>query len=75
MGLDMRPMGKPKAGFEKRFKQIMKIIQGEEKQELSFFDKLKGKKIKNILTGEEFIWENSLNFNSKGAILLTTKLN
>ena len=36
---------------------------------------LKGKKIKNILTGEEFIWENSLNFNSKGAILLTTKLN
>ena len=46
MGLDMRPMGKPKAGFEKRFKQIMKIIQGEEKQELSFFDKLKGKKIK-----------------------------
>jgi hypothetical protein len=46
MGLDMRPMGKPKAGFEKRFKQIMKIIQGEEKQEVSFFDKLKGKKIK-----------------------------
>jgi len=46
MGLDMRPMGKPKAEFEKRFKQIMKIIQGEEKQEVSFFDKLKGKKIK-----------------------------
>ena len=44
MGLDWRPMGKPKQGFEERYKQIFNIIQGTEKQELSFFDKLKGKK-------------------------------
>ena len=45
MGLDWRPMGKPKPGFEQRYNQIFRIIQGTEKQELSFFDKLKGKKI------------------------------
>ena len=45
MGLDMRPMGKPKPGFEERYIQIFRIIQGTEKQELSFFEKLKGKKL------------------------------
>ncbi|MBL0743918.1 hypothetical protein [Chryseolinea lacunae] len=30
MGLDMRPMGKPKPGFEVRFNQIFKIIGGQE---------------------------------------------
>ncbi|AWK02861.1 hypothetical protein HYN56_00980 [Flavobacterium crocinum] len=54
MGLDMRPLGKPKPGFENRFKQIMHIIQGKEKQELSFFDKLKGKK---VLSKEELLEE------------------
>ena len=44
MGLDMRPMGKPKPGFEERFNEIFKIIQGTEKQKISFIDKLKGKK-------------------------------
>jgi len=43
----MRPMGKPKKGFEKRFNQIFNIISGKEKQELSIFDKLKGKKLKS----------------------------
>lgn len=47
MGLDWRPMGKPKAGFEERFKQIFRILTDKEKQELSLLDKLKGKKIKN----------------------------
>ena len=47
MCLDMRPMGKPKPGFENRFKQIVRIIEGKEKQKISFFDKLKGKKEKN----------------------------
>lgn len=46
MGLDMRPMGKPKPGFEERFKQLMRIFEGKEKQVISFFDRLKGKKIK-----------------------------
>ena len=50
----MRPLGKPKPGFEERFKQIMRIVQEKEKQELSFFDKLKGKK---ILSKEELIQE------------------
>ena len=45
MGLDMRPMGKPKAGFEERYTQIFRIIQGTEKQELSLIDKLRGKKL------------------------------
>ncbi len=45
MGLDMRPMGKPKPGFEDRYHQIFRIIQGKEKQELSLVDKLKGKKL------------------------------
>jgi hypothetical protein len=36
---------------------------------------LKGKKFKNILTGEEFIWDNELNLSQKGAYLFTTKLN
>jgi hypothetical protein len=44
MGLDMRPLGKPKVGFENRFKQILRIVQKKETQELSFFDKIKGKK-------------------------------
>lgn len=50
----MRPLGKPKPGFEKRFKKIMQIVQGKEKQELSFFDKLKGKK---VLSKEELLEE------------------
>ncbi|WP_433833454.1 hypothetical protein [Flavobacterium anhuiense] len=54
MGLDMRPLGKPKPGFETRFKEIMQIVQGKEKQELTFFDKLKGKK---ILSKEELLEE------------------
>lgn len=54
MGLDMRPLGKPNPGFEKRFKQIMRIVENKEQQELSFFDKLKGKK---LLSKEELIQE------------------
>jgi len=54
MGLDMRPMGKPQPGFEKRFSQIFRIIQGTEKQELSFLDKLKNKK---LLSKEELLQE------------------
>jgi alpha-L-fucosidase len=47
MGLDWRPMGKPKAGFEGRFKQIFRILTDKEKQEVGLLDKLKGKKIKS----------------------------
>jgi alpha-L-fucosidase len=47
MGLDWRPMGKPKAGFERRFKQIFLILTDKEKQEIGFLDKLKGKKVKS----------------------------
>lgn len=45
MGLDMRPMGKPKLGFEERFEQIFRLLDGKDKQKLSFLDKLKGKKL------------------------------
>ncbi|MFY7839702.1 MAG: hypothetical protein ACOVP7_05470 [Lacibacter sp.] len=54
MGLDLRPMGKAKPGFEKRYEQIFKIITGAEKEEVSFFDKLKGKK---PATKEELLQE------------------
>ena len=54
MGLDWRPMGKPKSGFEERYIQIFRIIQGEEKQELNFIDRIKGKK---ILTKEQLLEE------------------
>ncbi|WP_347052781.1 hypothetical protein [Flavobacterium olei] len=54
MGLDMRPMGKPKPGFENRFNQIMRIIDGKEKQKISLLDRLKGKR---ILSKEELLKE------------------
>jgi hypothetical protein len=57
MGLDWRPMAKPKPGFEERHKQIFRIIQGEEKlKELSFVDKLSGRRpITNEKLIEEFL--------------------
>ena len=44
MGLDMRPMGKPKLGFEKRFKEIFEMLTTNSIPKLTFFDKLQGKK-------------------------------
>ena len=35
---------------------------------------LKGKKVKNIITGEEFLWKNEINLTNNGSIILTTKL-
>jgi glycosidase len=34
---------------------------------------LKGKTLKNIITGETFIWENEIKLEKKGSIILTTK--
>lgn len=45
MGLDWRPMGKPKPGREDRFNQLFRLISGAEKQSLGLLDKLKGKKL------------------------------
>ncbi len=45
MGLDMRPMGKPKPGFEKRFVEIFEMISKDKVPQPSLFDKLKGKKL------------------------------
>jgi hypothetical protein len=44
MGLDMRPMGKPKPGFEKRYHEIFEMISKDNIPQPSFLDKLKGKK-------------------------------
>src|SRR5690606_24012737 len=44
MGLDMRPMGKPKPGFEKRFIDIFEMLTKNIVPQPSFFDKVKGKK-------------------------------
>lgn len=44
MGLDMRPMGKPKPGFEKRYYEIFEMISKDNIPKPSFLDKLKGKK-------------------------------
>ena len=47
------------------------------KVDLSIYEELnlKGKKFKNILTGEEIIWDKELTLNKKGAYLFTTKMN
>lgn len=45
MGLDMRPMGKPKPGFEKRFTEIFEMVSQDRIPQPSIFDKLKGKKL------------------------------
>jgi hypothetical protein len=45
MGLDMRPMGKPKPGFEKRFIEIFEMVTQDKIPQPTLFDKLKGKKL------------------------------
>ncbi|MEQ1734722.1 MAG: hypothetical protein ABL940_13685 [Bacteroidia bacterium] len=54
MGLDMRPMGKPKVGFEKRFLEIFEMVSQDNIPKSSFLDKVKGKK---FLTKEELLNE------------------
>ena len=56
MGLDMRPMGKPKPGFERRFVEILKMLTQNKIPQATFFDKLKGKTLptKNDLLQEWF---------------------
>ena len=44
MGLDMRPMGKPKPGFEKRFLEIFEMLTKDKIPQPTFLEKLKGKK-------------------------------
>lgn len=44
MGLDWKPMNKPHKGREEEYKRLFKLLTGEVKQSISFFDKLKGKK-------------------------------
>lgn len=44
MGLDMRPMGKPKPGFEDRYKEIFNLLQSKnEEPKQGFWGKLFGK--------------------------------
>jgi hypothetical protein len=45
MGLDMRPMGKPKPGFEERFKEIFEMVSQDKIPQATLFDKLRGKKL------------------------------
>jgi len=54
MGLDMRPMGKPKPGFEKRYLEIFEMVSQDKIPQPSFLDKLKGKKLP---TREELLEE------------------
>ena len=42
MGLDMRPMGKPKKGFEKRYREIFELIFQDKILKATIVDKLKG---------------------------------
>lgn len=44
MGLDMRPMGKPKKGFEERFVEIFELISQDNFPKPTIFNKFKGKK-------------------------------
>ena len=43
MGLDMRPLGKPKKGFEKRYTEIFKMVISDTIPKPNLWDKLKGK--------------------------------
>lgn len=54
MGLDMRPMGKPKPGFEKRYLEIFKMINEDKIPKPTFIEKLSGKKLP---TKEELLEE------------------
>ena len=47
------------------------------KVDLSTYKELgfEGKKMKNIVTGEEIIWDKELNLSKKGAFIFTTKMN
>lgn len=45
MGLDMRPLGKPKSGFEREYNELFDKIQNYKSLKPSFFDKILGKKI------------------------------
>ena len=44
MGLDMRPMGKPVPGFEKRFAEILEMVSQENIPQPTLMQKLKGVK-------------------------------
>lgn len=44
MGLDWKPLNKPKAGYEQEYCQIFKYLTGKEKQKIGFIEKLKGKR-------------------------------
>jgi len=54
MGLDMRPMGKPKPGFEKRYFEIFEMVAKDKIPQPTFLDKLKRKKLP---TKEELLKE------------------
>lgn len=45
--------------------------------DLTRFDEvgLNSKKVKNIISGKELIWGNTLKLEGKGSLLFTTKLN
>jgi hypothetical protein len=43
MGLDLVPMGRPKRGFERRFREIWNILESQTIPNLSFFQKILGK--------------------------------
>jgi len=60
--------------------EIVTVILNKNKDaitlDLSRFDEigLSGTQVKNIVTSKEFVWGDSLKINSKGVILLTTKI-
>ena len=56
MGLDMRPLGKPRPGFEKRYIELYEIIANNNFPKPSFFERLSGKKYptKDELVAEWF---------------------
>ncbi|WP_189360376.1 glycoside hydrolase family 13 protein [Algibacter mikhailovii] len=75
----------PKDGVYILFRQVqdetvIHVINKNEKPvriDLTRFDEvgLNAKKVKNIITGAEFIWGNTLKLDTKGSLVLTTKLN
>ncbi len=66
--------------FRKMKEEVVVLILNKNKSAISLdLNRFKeigmdGKILKNIITGDEFIWKEQMKFNSKGVTILTTKL-
>ncbi len=51
MGLDWRPLNKPKKGYKAEYEKIFNLLSGKVEQCISLIEKVKGKIRRSFLTG------------------------